>query len=331
MTTVYLDETKPAMTLERGDWLRAAVPKLQPGDVLDYGTKDIDLGTGPGIHLPQYTTLVGRGGTIYSQWRYQLQCCIELNHGCALKDVRVIMNNTDPTYPGVCVGFSQANWSKTNGGPAQIKAMQATIEGGYFQGKEYGLYVWGAPEGCRIIARNKPTFAGKIGACLGTGSGPTAGFIDLYEANVIGNMNIARTGGASGVGLAGLLVRGGVVRMFGGTVSSIAVAGTPAADQLKYQAAVWLGMADQTEAVDNIGKPTWASCELQSVSLSMTTIPGVESHLLREGISAWPGKKAEPGRLFACNCVNGSGKPISQSDCYGTVELVSSQPFPVGA
>lgn len=325
-----LEQSLYAPPLTRGDWLREEVKKLEPKQTLELGDRDVDLGTGPGIHMPQYTTLVGQGGTIYSRWFYQLQNMIEMSHGVRLKDVRAIMDHPDPTYPGVCVGFCQAAWSKVHGGPVQHKGMQAEIDGGFFQGKEYGLYLWGAPDACKITARNRPTFCGKIGACLGTGNGPNAGYFDLYEPNIIGSMAIARTGGASGVGLAGLLIRGGVCNLWGGYVSSIAIEGTDASKNLKYQAAAWLGMADKTEAKDNLNRPTWAALAMYDVALSYQTIPGVECHYIREGISAWPGKKAEPGRLLAVNCT-GDGKPITAADCFGEVDLKWSPPFPVGA
>ena len=323
---ITLDDTKPLTALERGDMLRAAVPRLQPGDVLDYGIKDVDLGDKPGIHLPPYTTLVGRGGTIYSQWFYQLQCALELSQGCVLRDVKVVCNHPDLTYPGMAVGMCQAMWSKANGGPVQIKGQQARIIGGSFTGKEYGLYLWGAPEGSRITAEGA-TFAGKIGACAGTGSGPTACFLDIYGSTITGNTKIATTGGASTTCCIGLLVRGGVTRVWKSEINAIA---SPAVDPKKnttMQAAVWLGMADRTEARDNIGKPTWAAVSLADCVLDAKTFDGVDCCHIREGISAWPGKEKEPGRVLAVNCKAASGELVTQGD----VQFVNSPPFPVGA
>lgn len=312
--------------IDRANMVREEVKKLDSKTVLEIGWQPLDMGTAPGLHIPPYGQLVGEGTPIVGNWNYQQQCQIELSLGSRLRGIRFRQNAPTLSQAGVAVGFSQSKYSQEQG----IKPIKGSI--GYideceFFALEYCLYIWGLI-GAKIVARKSKFVAGKIAGCVGQADGPPhfAG-IDAVDCEFISDSRLGNTGGASNRVSIAFLARGGNSRLVNCPLRSLAFP-IPNDDpknlkQVLKQSCAWLGMADWSEAVNNLNGNTHAALAMYDCPLELQTFAGVEATHLREGIGSWP-NIGKSGRLLAVNC-EPQGAPFSK---IGEVKMVISPPFP---
>lgn len=334
-------KSSQADPLDRAQMVRESLAKIDPTtDVLEVGPGVFDFGNVEGgVYFRPGQRVYGDGpdNTLWtSSWLYQQQCQFELNDGVSLNGMRLrnIRKNRFGDA-GVLIGFSQTTWSQARGVKPTPNPTAELNDVVCDDAGEYCKYIWGQA-GARIISRRCSFAAGKVAVCAGQASGGTAScFIDMYDCKILLDTSLGAPGGASGLVGAGILGRGGLTRMFGGSITVVANR-VPNDDPknpktLQQAAGAWLGMVDhndQDPSKSNYGKATWAAIELHSVNVSCAGFDGLDLCDLRELIAPYP--KYDPQKCGSLCAYRGSGSgPGGKFITKGDVFVDQSRPFNV--
>lgn len=177
------------------------------GDQNNYIGKSVKV-RGAG-HLGPNRTLLVNGG--YKQSANG--CTWQAANGVLFEDI-ALECRTDWGQQNCVFGF-QSDYGLQH--PVEEGSV-ATINRGAILGRTYGFYSWA--EGHPTLRAFKSFIsAGTIAVMGGQSSGPDAQLIELYDTDVVVDYDKYPSAGVGTDTVAGLCVRGGVMRMYGGSIT----------------------------------------------------------------------------------------------------------------
>jgi hypothetical protein len=203
--------------LKNGGMARAAIARdgaevvLGPG-IFDFGTLGTTFGQDVWLHC------AGKGKTI--------MLCSQLGHDCAWEaNLGVIIENLTmkvlygPGMQNQVFGFQRHN------APPDAKVIIRAVE---MIGGSFSLYTWTALR-AHFMVYDSPLSAGGWPVCAGMSDGSDSQLIELFNCPIIANRLLYPGADANQMAqTAGLVARGGRIRMDGGSIETTGAPGVAA-------------------------------------------------------------------------------------------------------